>query len=264
MGRYNVLALLIVGCAVLGLAIGSFLNVVIYRVPRGQSIVAPPSACPSCAAPILARDNVPVVSWLVLRGRCRHCGAAISVQYPLVELTTAALFAGVAARLGVAWDLPAFLAFAAGLVALAWIDGKRLILPRAVVYPTLVAVVALLVLAAAVDHEWHRLLVGAACAAAWGLLFFLMNLASPRILGFGDVRLAPVLGLALGWLGVGDVLLGFFAANLIGAVVGIALLATQRIRRDQPIPYGVFLAAGALVALYAGPELLAPFQGLHL
>ena len=258
------LAILIVGCGVLGLVIGSFLNVVIYRVPRGQSIVAPASACPSCASPILARDNVPVLSWLWLRGRCRHCAAPISVQYPLVELTTGALFAGAAARLGVAWDLPAFLALAAGLVALAWIDAQRLILPRAVVYPTLIAVGALLTLAAAASHQWHHLLVGVVCAAAWGLLFFLMNLASPRILGFGDVRLAPVLGLALGWLGVGDVLLGFFAANLIGAVLGIALIATRTIRRDQPVPYGVFLAAGTLLALYAGPELLAPFQGLHL
>ena len=258
------LAILIVGCGVLGLAIGSFLNVVIYRVPRGQSIVAPPSACPACAAPILARDNVPILSWLVLRGRCRHCGAPISVQYPLVEMMTGALFAGTAARLGAAWDLPAFLALAAGLVALAWIDAQRLVLPRAVVYPTLIAVAALLTLAAAISHEWHHLLVAVACAAAWGLLFFLMNLVSPRVLGFGDVRLAPVLGLALGWLGVGDVLLGFFAANLIGAILGVALIATRTIRRDQPVPYGAFLAAGTLVALYAGPELLAPFQGLHL
>ncbi len=262
--HHNVLAVLIVGCGVLGLVVGSFLNVVIYRVPRGESIVTPPSACPSCATPILARDNVPVLSWLWLRGRCRHCAAPISLQYPMVELTTGALFAGAAARLGAAWDLPAFLALAAGLVALAWIDAQRLILPRAVVYPTLLGVAALLVLAAAMSHEWHHLLVGALCAAAWGLLFFLLNLASPRVLGFGDVRLAPVLGLALGWLGVGDVLLGFFAANLIGAVLGIVLIATKAIRRDQPIPYGVFLAAGTLLALFAGPELLAPFRALHV
>ncbi len=258
------LAVLIVGCGVLGLVIGSFLNVVIYRVPRGESIVAPPSACPSCHAPILARDNVPVLSWLVLRGRCRHCAAPISIQYPLVEVTTGALFAGAAARLGYAWDLPAFLALLGGLVALAWIDVQRLILPRRVVYPTLALVSALTLLAAVLTHEWHHLLVGVICAAAWGLLFFAMNLASPRILGFGDVRLAPMLGLALGWLGVGDVLLGFFAANLIGAIVGITLIATKTIRRDQPVPYGVFLAAGTALALFAGPELLAPFQGLHL
>jgi len=101
------------------------------------------------------------------------------------------------------------------------------------------------------------------CAAIWFAVFFAMNFVSPRLLGFGDVRLAPLLGLGLGWLGVRYVLLGFFSANLIGAVIGIALIATQRMRRDQPIPYGIFLALGAALAVFAGPELLVPFQGLH-
>lgn len=253
------LGVLIGYCTLLGLAVGSFLNVIIYRVPRHESIVSPPSACPSCGAPIAHRDNVPVVSWLVLRGRCRACSSPISVQYPLIELATAALFAGTAARLGFNWGLPAFMAFLAGLLALACIDFERMLLPKAIVYPHLAMVGALLLLAAAATGQWHRLLIGALCALGWFVTFFALNAISPRLLGFGDVRLALVLGLALGWLGVRYVLLGFFAANLIGAIIGIALIATKRISRKQQIPYGVFLAMGAALAVFAGPELLRPF-----
>jgi leader peptidase (prepilin peptidase)/N-methyltransferase len=253
------LGVLIGICALLGLAIGSFLNVVIYRVPKGLSVVSPRSACPSCHAPILERDNVPVVSWLLLRGRCRQCHAQISARYPLVELACAALFAGTAARFGYNWALPAYLVLFAGLLALSVIDIETLLLPKKIVWPLSVLVTALFVLAAAVTGSWHALLVGAICGAAWFALFFLMNLASPRLLGFGDVRLAPVLGLALGWLGVRYVVLGFLAANLIGAVVGIALIATKRMTRQQQMPYGVFLAAGCAVAIFAGPEILRPF-----
>ena len=256
------LAALIVGCGLLGLAIGSFLNVVIYRVPNHLSIVRPRSACPRCHTPIRERDNIPVVSWLVLRGRCRDCQSPISMRYPLVELGCAVLFAGAAARLGFDWALPAFLALLASLLALSAIDLERLLLPKVIVYPALLIVAGLLVFAAAMTGEWHRLAVAVACSLGWFVVFFLMNFASPRILGFGDVRLSLILGLALGWLGVRYVLLGFFAANLFGAVIGIILIATKKINRNQPVPYGVFLAMGAALALYAGPELLAPFQRL--
>jgi len=253
------LGVLTVICALLGLAIGSFLNVVIYRVPRGLSVVSPRSACPSCGTPIAERDNVPVVSWLLLRGRCRHCQEPISAIYPLVELGCAALFAGTAARFGYNWALPAFLVLFAGLLALSVIDVERLILPKAIVWPLSLTVAGLLVMAAAITGAWHDLLVGAACAAAWFVLFYVMFAISPRLLGFGDVRLAPVLGMALGWLGVRYVLLGFFAANLIGAAIGVALIVMHRMSRGQQIPYGVFLALGCAVAVFAGPELLRPF-----
>jgi leader peptidase (prepilin peptidase)/N-methyltransferase len=251
-------------CGILGLAIGSFLNVVIYRVPRDESIVSPRSACPACGTPIRERDNIPVVSWLMLRGRCRVCREPISPRYPLVELGCGGLFAGTAARFGYQWDLPAFLVLFAGLLALSCIDVERMLLPKKIVYPLTGLVAALLVLAAAMMHNWRAFVVGLICAAAWFALFFTLNLVDSRYLGFGDVRLSLVLGLALGWLGVGYVLLGFFAANLIGAIVGIALIATKRMDRSKRIPYGVFLSLGCALAVFAGPELLRPFSGYSL
>jgi leader peptidase (prepilin peptidase)/N-methyltransferase len=136
-------------------------------------------------------------------------------------------------------------------------------LPKKIIYPTLILVTSLLVIASAALNDWDRLRDGAICGAAWFIVFFLMNFASPRILGFGDVRLAPLLGLALGWLGWRYVVLGYFAANLMGAVIGISLIAAKRLQREQPVPYGVFLSAGAALALFAGPEILSHFQNIR-
>jgi leader peptidase (prepilin peptidase)/N-methyltransferase len=255
-------AFLITLSGAFGLAVGSFLNVVIYRVPKGESIVSPPSACPSCASPIGSLDNIPVLSWLVLRGRCRTCRSPISVRYPLIELITAALFVGLLLRMGFVWQVPAFFVLTAGLLALACIDFEHLLLPKKIVYPVTGLVGALLVMAAALTGQWHDLVVAASCAAAWLIVFFALNAASPRLLGFGDVRLAPLLGLGLGWLGVRYALLGFFAANLIGALIGLSLIALHRMNRQQQIPYGVFLALGTFFAIFAGPEVLRPFHQL--
>jgi leader peptidase (prepilin peptidase)/N-methyltransferase len=254
---------LIGGCALFGMIVGSFLNVVIYRVPRKESIVTPRSHCPSCNSLIKEYDNIPVFSWIMLKGRCRHCGAAITPRYIFVELGTAALFAGLAARLGYNWDLPAFLVLFAGLLSLACIDLEHLLLPKNVVYPVLILVALLLVVASADSGDWHRLMVAAIGSVAWYALFFIINLASPRILGFGDVRLALLLGLGLGWFGWRFVVIGFFAANVIGAVIGLTLIATKRMSHDQPIPYAVFLAMGTAVAVFAGPEIAPLFSRIH-
>lgn len=256
--------LLVVGCAVLGLMVGSFLNVVIYRVPRKLSIVSPRSACPTCAASIRNFDNIPVLSWLLLKGRCRNCQASISPRYPLVESACSALFAGVAARVGTHWYLPAILIFMASLLALAAIDLEHMVLPKKVIYPSFAGMIIILVGAAGIDHEWHRLVVAGICAVSWFLLFFLLNLISPRALGFGDVRLAPMLGLGLGWFGIRYVILGFFLANLVGALIGITLIVMKKLKRNQPVPYGVFLAIGAVTVILAGPALLEPFQSFTL
>jgi leader peptidase (prepilin peptidase)/N-methyltransferase len=186
------------------------------------------------------------------------------MRYPLVEAATAGLFAGVAARIGFSWTLPAYLVLAAGLLALACTDMEHLLLPKRIVYPVLGLVGTLLGVAAAITGHWHNLFVAVISGAVWFAIFFAMNFISPRALGFGDVRLAPVLGLALGWLGIRYVLLGFFAANLIGAIIGIALIASKRMSRQEQIPYGVFLAVGTLLAIFAGPELLRPFHTLRV
>jgi leader peptidase (prepilin peptidase)/N-methyltransferase len=173
-----------------------------------------------------------------------------------VELATAILFVLTAWRVGAHLDLIAFLILDASLLVLALIDLELLILPRSIVYPTLLGVAVVFVVAAAVNQQWHRLFVAALCSLAWFAIFFVMNLVSPRSLGFGDVRLSPLLGLSLGWLGVGDVILGFFTANVVGAVVGVTLIATKKMKRDQPVPYGVFLATGTIFAVLLGPLLL--------
>lgn len=250
-------AFLVVACAVLGLCVGSFLNVVVWRVPRHESVVSPPSHCPACDTEIRPRDNVPVLSWLLLRGRCRTCGVHISARYPLVEAGTGLLWAALAWRFGADWALPAYLVLGAGLVALALIDLDTFLLPNRIVYPLTVAVVALLAAAAiAGDDVGHlgRALVGGAAAFT---VFLVLHLVSPRGMGFGDVKLAFVLGVALGWVSAATVFLGLFLAFLLGSVIGILLIATGRRGRRDHVPFGPFLALGTVLALLLGEPLLA-------
>lgn len=250
---------------VLGLVVGSFLNVVIWRVPRGESVVSPPSACPSCGHPVRRRDNVPVLSWLALRGRCRDCANPISVRYPLVETGTALLFVGVVARLGVGWPVPAYLYLAAVGLALALIDIDVHRLPNALVLPSYPVLLGLLALASANPGggaDWGAL--GRAALAGGGLFAFygLLVVVYPRGMGLGDVKLAGVLGLALGWLGWGSLVVGAFAAFLIGGVFSVVLLASGRANRKTAIPFGPWMALGAFIGIAVGEPVWSAYLGI--
>jgi leader peptidase (prepilin peptidase)/N-methyltransferase len=253
--------LLAAGCGLFGLLIGSFLNVVIWRVPRGESIVSPPSHCPGCDTEIAPYDNIPVLSWLVLRGRCRHCGTRISIRYPLVELASAGLWVAMALRFGWSWELPAYLVLVSALLALSLIDLDTFLLPDKIVKPLAVALVVLFGFAALMDDagdDFVRALLGGAAAFAF---FGIVHLISPRGMGFGDVKLSFSLGVALGWISWGSVYLGLFLGFLLGAIVGIVLIATRVKGRRDHVPFGPFLAAGTVIAVLVGPVLLDLYRG---
>jgi len=248
---------LVAFAALLGLVVGSFLNVVVWRVPRGESVVAPPSACPACGHRIRPRDNVPVVSWLLLGGRCRDCRAPISVRYPLVEASTAVLFALVAWWLGTSWALPAFLYLAAVSVALWLIDIDVHRLPDAIVLPSYPVTIVLLAVASwAPDGEsdWSALLRAALAAAVLLAFYFVLVVIHPAGMGLGDVKLAGVLGLYLGWVGWSAVVVGAFSAFLLGGVFGLVLMVAGRAGRRTAIPFGPWMLLGAAVGLVAGPS----------
>jgi len=248
--------LIVVIAALLGLVIGSFLNVVIWRVPRGESIVSPPSACPQCTNEIAWYDNIPVLSWLILRAKCRNCKLPIPVRYPLVEGLTGAVFTALALRFIGSIDhwgdliaLVMFLYVAAIGVALAFIDLDTHKLPNALVLPSY-PVVAVLALLATWGSGWDwwplaRLAIGA--AALYAFYFILCIIGG---MGFGDVKLAGVLGAALAWLGWQYLVIGAFLPFLIGGLFSIVLLATKKAGRKSGIPFGPWMILGWFVAVF--------------
>jgi len=261
-GHYLARVLLLVGlCALLGLMMGSFLNVVIHRVPAGESVVAPRSRCPQCGTELSNRDNIPVVSWLLLRGKCRTCGTPISKRYPIVETLTGVLFGVIAARIGFEPELPAFLVLTAFLVALSGIDLDTFLLPKKLVWPALLAGIVLLGGAAVVESDTRGIIEGAAGSAiAFGILF-LIHFISPKGMGFGDVRLAAVLGLYLGYLELPLVGVGLFLSFLVASVVGIGLMVLKRRGRKDRVPFGPFLAVGTGLAIVFGEAILRVYLG---
>jgi leader peptidase (prepilin peptidase)/N-methyltransferase len=248
------MAPLLVLVALLGLAVGSFVNVVIYRVPRGQSVLRPRSRCPRCETALRPWHNVPVLSWVALRGKCARCKERIGLRYPLVELATAALFVAVTARLGATLALPAYLYLAAVAVALTMIDFDVRRLPNAIVLPSYVVAAVLLVPPVVAHGDWWSAVRGLAAMAALYAFYLALAFLYPGGMGFGDVKLAGLLGLYLGWLGWSSVLVGTFTGFLVGGLAGGVLLATRRAGRKTAIPFGPAMLAGALLALFvAGP-----------
>lgn len=238
--------------AVAGLLIGSFLTVVTDRVPRGVSIVRPGSACGSCGLRLGAVDLVPVFSWLFLRGRCRRCGKSIGIEPLVLELGTCALFLLMAVHFGVHWETVAFCVLCAGLLALTWIDLRTKRLPREITYTTFALGVPFLVIAALVREEPRKIwtmLGGAGIALAFMWALYIVSRGG---LGDGDVRLSPLLGAYLGWLGLPFVPVGLFLGFLFGSVVGVTAMAVGRAGRRTALPFGPFLAAGTVAAIFVG------------
>jgi len=236
-----------------GLVFGSFLTVVIHRVPAGESIVRPRSRCPSCGTEIRNRDNVPVLSWLLLRGRCHACGARISVVYPLTELATGALFVAVALRYEEVWAAVLLAPFAGVLVALAVIDARTKKLPNRIVYPSL-AVAAVYLVVVRVAAGGPDLVSAAVGFLAYGGGLLLVAFISPRGMGMGDVKLAALIGLVLGSLALKFVAVAAAVGILLGGVVALGALIAG-FGRKQALPFGPFLAAGAIVAVFFGPQI---------
>lgn len=250
---------LLVYAAVVGLIVGSYLNVVVYRLPRGLSTVLSRSRCPICASPIRAYDNLPVVSFLLLRGRCRRCGAPIAWRYPLLELVTAALFVAVFARFGFTPGALVAALFTGLMVVLAAIDAEHFLLPDRLTLPGIAVGLALQPWLPGGD--WRGALLGAALGggvllAVRGAWFLVRR---EEGMGLGDVKMLAMIGAFLGWQGAAVAL---FAAAVTGAAVGLTLIALRRGGARTQLPFGVFLALGGLVALFWGRPWVAAYLEL--
>ena len=240
-----------------GLAFGSFLTVVVHRVPKGESLVSPRSRCPSCGSQLRNVDNIPVLSWLLLWGRCRSCGARISPVYPLTELATAVLFAAAALAFERVWVAAIVALFLGLMVALSAIDLRHRIIPNRIVYPSF-PIFAFFILAAdlaGVGLDAPRAALG---MLAYGGALLVVALVSPRGMGMGDVKLAGLIGLVLGSLGLRFVAVGAGVGIVLGGVGAIVALIAGASRK-QALPFGPFLAAGAAVAVLFGEELASAY-----
>jgi leader peptidase (prepilin peptidase)/N-methyltransferase len=242
------LLLFLLPVALGGLVVGSYLNVVVHRLPQGLSTVHPASHCPACEAQIKAYDNIPVLSYLLLRGRCRACSARISPRYPLVEAATSALFMACGLVFGPSLQAVAAALFCSLMVVLALIDLEHMILPDKLTLPGIVVGLALQPWIDGVS--WLDALIGTLIGA--GALILLINvwywLREEEGMGLGDVNLMALIGAFLGWKGV---LLALFSGALAGALVGLLLMALRRLALTSKLPFGTFLAVGALVALFS-------------
>ncbi len=238
-----------------GLVVGSFLNVVIFRVPKRESLVRPGSHCPNCDTPIRWYDNIPVLSWLLLGRRCRACNEPISARYPAVETATAVAFAISIYAFGVAWQALLACFFFAVLLCLALIDFDLMIVPSVIALPA-----AIIGLAGAIALDPGAWWVYVASAAGAALFCFLLVILWPGGgMGGGDITLALLVG---GVLGFPAVLVAFFIAFFLGSIVGLYMIFVLKKSRKAQVPFGPFLAVGSIVALFAGEAIVSGYLGL--
>ncbi len=231
-----------------GLIIGSFLNVCIYRIPRRESVAWPGSHCPACGCVLKWYDNIPLLSYLFLTGKCRQCRSHISWRYPLVEAATGLLFAADYLNCGLSWPLLARLIFICLLVVIALIDLEHLIIPNIIVLPGAVLGLAFSFLPGTAPF-WQALASGLGAA----LFFFLIWFFYPGGMGEGDIKLALMLGVFLGWPLVG---LAIFLAALAGSLAGLVVITLRGGNRKTQLPFGLYLALGSLAALFFGQQLI--------
>lgn len=248
---------LLAAAALFGLCFGSFLNVVIYRLPLGQSLATPPSRCTKCGYSLRWFDNIPLVSWALLRGRCRKCGVAVSWQYPLVELITAALFVLVVSLTPLGPLVVSRLVLVCILVALFGIDLEHQILPNTITLPGIAIGVLLSLIA---PPGWKDSLIGALLGA--GILYGIAGAyywwRREEGMGMGDVKMLAMIGAFLGWKAV---LVTLVLSSFSGAIIGVILLSAQKGNMKFALPFGTFLAIGALIAMFAGDPLVAWYAG---
>lgn len=241
-----------------GLLVGSFGNVVVHRVPRGLSIVSPPSACPVCGTTIRNRDNIPVISWLLLRRRCRTCRAPIPWRYPALEAGMATAFGLTAATVSTPRDLILALPLVWSFICLAMIDLEHKRLPDALTLPTLAAGIVLAGVVASMGPGMDAWVRAVACAAGAFLVFLLIAIIAPGGFGLGDVKLAPSLALLVGISARGPArtFTAFLLAFILGSVIGVVLMAVGKAGRKTALPFGPFLVLGTLIVAWTGDTLV--------
>jgi leader peptidase (prepilin peptidase)/N-methyltransferase len=251
----------VAGFVVLGVVIGSYLGVLAYRLPRHEATSTGRSHCDACGALLEWFELIPIVSWLALRGRCRRCGVPITVEALLMEIGTGVLFGAMAARFGRHLELAAYLVLAAALMVLSSIDLHTRRLPRQVIYVTASVTVPLLVAAALVDHQPERLWWAAVGGAGAVAFFLVLYLGWKGGMGDGDVRLAGLLGLHLGWIGLLHVPIGLFLGFLAGAIVGVVVMSRKGGDRKATVPFGPFMALGAVCTIWWGHQIIDTWLG---
>lgn len=245
----------------IGFVVGSFLNVCIYRIPKGQSIISPPSRCPLCNTPVKPIDNIPLISYILLRGKCRYCKGTISLRYPLVETLNALLYAGILYRFGLSWYTPFYLGFVSSLIIITFIDLDLQLIPDSI---TLTGIpIGLIAGSFILPDPFLRTEILGIRASVIGAfsgfsIFYLVAVLSRGGMGGGDIKLMAMIGALMGWKGV---LLTTFAGSLFGSLVGLFLMAFKGKGRKTKIPFGPFLSLGAVITLFWAQEIFYLYAG---